>query len=504
MSYHIITPIGTSLLRNFSFNNTDFNLIELRGKTADDKKVEEYFKTYNKDVIQYMSSKDEDQSSCAETRSIESFLNEYEQNELDGITMLPTDTAESYLAYMFLEKYMKSKGYKIHCRVIKKLSYSDPKSFQTKGLKNLLEQLKLSIIQIRKDKVIPIINATAGFKAESAMVLLMAQFLKVDVFYIHELMKDHTVVFPNLPVEIEKSFWDDWKPVIKAVLDADRSDSGVLDISEFNEMIKYLDLNKAEFLFEINEEFGGVSLSVLGFLIAEGFDLELEEIKLKDSGISQVDRLDLNEREMHHISRGGKQCMEKIAELDFVKKVKNIKLENTAESRIKVKYDGRDPGEVQLTHSDGSVGLGIVVKTTASDQAENMQAKALIAKHVNISIGEEDDENKHLLQPGQLLKRSLGEEIISISELIQKAEDVIAAGDKLTKPYEAEIEKQRKKGREKDAEITNLNREIQKLRSQNQKLAQKLSNNQSDQSDGGMVKQSDLDRLSNKFSKGIK
>ena len=57
--------------------------------------------------------------------------------------------------------------------------------------------------------------------------------------------------------------------VIKVVLDAERSDIGVLDISEFNEMLKYLDLNKAEFLFEINEEFGGVSLSVLGFLIAE-------------------------------------------------------------------------------------------------------------------------------------------------------------------------------------------------------------------------------------------
>ena len=34
-------------------------------------------------------------------------------------------------------------------------------------------------------------------------------------------------------------------------------------------------------------------------------------------------------------------------------------------------------------------------------------------------------------------------------------------------------------------------------------LAQKLSNNQSDQSDDGMVKQSDLDRLSNKFSKPV-
>ena len=47
MSYHIITPIGTSLLRNYSFNNADFNLKELRGKTADDKKVEEdYIKEY--------------------------------------------------------------------------------------------------------------------------------------------------------------------------------------------------------------------------------------------------------------------------------------------------------------------------------------------------------------------------------------------------------------------------------------------------------------------------
>jgi len=61
MSYHIITPIGTSLLRNYSFINADFNLKELRGKTADDRKVEEYFNTFNTDVIQFMSSKDEDQ-----------------------------------------------------------------------------------------------------------------------------------------------------------------------------------------------------------------------------------------------------------------------------------------------------------------------------------------------------------------------------------------------------------------------------------------------------------
>lgn len=498
MSYHIITPVGTSLLRSYGGYNEEFSIESLRGLLSDDEVVKQYFSKYSKDIIQFISSKEEDQSSCAETGSIESFMNQYEQNELDGITMLPTDTAESYLAYMFISEYMKSKGYKIHCRVIKKLSYSDPKTFESKGLKNLLEEIKRSIIQIRKEKAIPIINATPGFKAESAMILLMGQFLKVDVFYVHELMKNHTVIFPNLPVEIEKSFWNDWKPVIQATLDADSSDSGVLDICEFNEMKKYLDMNKAEFLFEINEEFGGVSLSVLGFLIAEAFDLELEKIELKKSDVEEEKRLDLNESEMHHATKGSRHFMNKIAELNFVKKIKNIKLENSAESRIKVKYDDRDPGEIQVTHSDGEKGLGIVVKTTARDQAENIQAKALIARHVNISIGEgeDEDEGKHLFQSGQLLKRSINDEIVSISELISKAEDIIIQGEKITKPYEEKIEKERSARRKFENKSNEMGKKVNQLKEEVKRLQAEANKDKN-------PAELNLDKLVNKHNKDI-
>ena len=487
-------PVGTSLLTNYSQYNNKFDYVKLRGRKSDDPEVNEYYNSYNKDIKKFIKDKVLHQARCAEIRSIALFMKQENENNLDGITMLPTDTAESYLAYKFLRDYFEKYGNNINVRKINDLSYNDPKSFQSSGLKNLLEQLKYAVTDARQNKETPIINATPGFKAESAMLLLMAQFLKIDVFYVHELMEDQTVVFPHLPVELDKSFWEDWKSVIKAVFDADSSNTGVMDIAEFKELTQYLDRDKAGFLFEINEEFGGVSLSALGFLIAESFDLELESLELPNSDVDRKKRLDLNKKEMNHAPKGSEQFMRKIAELNFVKKIKNIRLEHTAESRLKVKYDDRDPGEVQLTHSDGEKGLGIVVKTTARNQAEHKYAKELIAKHVNIKVLDEADPNSYLFRSGELLKRSFNNDIISIGNLIENADEIISKGKELTTPFENKIDKQRKKLKEKDKTIKELENEIKKLINTN------LENvDESTLGEGGNITLDAILKLKNKF-----
>lgn len=502
--YHLISPIGTSILRNYSQTNNDFSLDALRGKGSDDETVGVYFVRYKNEVIQFMESKSEDDSSCAETRSIDAFLKHEKQDTLDGVTMLPTDTAESYLAFMFINEYLKTKDYNIDCRIIKDLSYSNAKNFESIGLKNLLEQLKGAVIDSRKRKITPIINATAGFKAESAMVLLMAQFLKVDVFYIHELMKEHPILFPNLPVELEKSFWEDWRPVIKTVLDADNSDSGVLDVTEFRELTKYLDFNKADFLFDINEDFGGVSLSVLGFLIAEGFDLEIEDISLPSSNMDPSEKLFLNEAEMSHAPKGSLKFMKRLAELDFVKIIKNLRFENTAESRMKTKYDDNDPSEVQLTHSDGDKGLNIMVKTTARDKSEHYVAKSKIALKMNILTKEgTDDENhnQYLYNSGELLRREFKDDIISMGELIRKAEDIISEGEKITKPYEQRIEKERKAKKLIEKTNKDLKNRVINLEKQNNRLKSELGQIRNDNKGSALNENElNLEKLSKKFN----
>jgi len=471
MNHYIITPVGTSLIRSNQPN--DPILPAMRNKSSDDEIVRVNMKKYKQHFLDIV--KDNPKKSCAEINSISLFLEKYPTDHTT-VSLIPTDTAESYLACLILTEYFESIGYKVVKHIVRGLSYSDPKTFRRKGLKNLIEQVKSEVITAKKEKTNPVINATAGFKAESAILLLLAQLLGLDVFYAHELMKNDIVIFPRLPVTLDPAFWGMWKPIVQAVIDADNTATGIMPVSQFRELTKYVDLGHGRILFDVDEDFGGVLLSTMGLLLANSFQLESTDIHIADSGIEESRRINLNEREMSHAPKGSRGFIEKLSGLSFIKRIRNEKFVNTVYSRVKPKYDSRDSNEIRVIYSDGKKGLELVVLTTARNEVENFQAKRLLAEYININIQlDENDDDSLLFVPGQLLDNQFGDEITSMGEKIEKAEEIIQQGDKITQPYIEAVERERNKAKKHRKDKEDVEKQLRNARQKIQALKEELA-----------------------------
>lgn len=461
MKYYIITPVGTSLIRSNQPNKTI--LSEMRARNSDDDIVRKNIEKHKKHFLSAIT--ENPNKSCAEINSISLFMENYSKDKKPTISLLPTDTAESYLASIIISEYFESQGFIVKKQIIKKLSYSDPKLFRREGLKNLIEKVKSEILTAKQTNCIPIINATAGFKAESAILLLLAQLLGLDIFYAHELMRNDLVLFPKLPVTLDPMFWNSWKPIIQAVLDSNNTNAGIMQINQFYKLAKYLDLDQGRILFDIDEDFGGVTLSTMGLLLVNSLNVQISDIVLPESTVDINKRINLNESEMPHAPRGSRAFIEKVKQLSFIKNVRNEKFVSTIYSRVKPKYDNRDPNEVRIVFSDGTKGLELVVLTTAKNEAENYQAKRLLAEHLNIpSNSEISDESSHLFLPGELLDDQFTEVISSLAEKIEKAEEIIQQGHEIIQPYINNAERERTKAKQHRKEKEKVERQLEKAR----------------------------------------
>jgi len=472
MKYHIITPVGTSLIR--SNQVAEPLLKELRGKDSEIKIIKHFYKKYEEHFLALM--KRDPYKSCAEVNSFKLFLNKY-SCEHTTVTLLPTDTAESYLSCLFIARYFESEGYEVRKEVIKGLSYSNPKEFRRAGLKNLIGKVRHEIVVAKQKGNTPVINATAGFKAESAILLLLAQLLGLDVFYAHELMRNDLVTFPNLPVTLDPKYWMIWKPIVQAVIDAEKTDSGVMPVNQFEEITQYLELAQGRILFDLDEDFGGMILSTMGLLLANTFQLTGSKIVLEKSEVLENKRIKLNEREMAHAPKGSRNFIDKLARITIIKSIRNDKFVNTLYSRVKPKYDKRDPNEIRMIYSDNEKGVELVVLTTARNETENIEAKKIIAEQMNLN--NEVNQNEHqdyLFLPGQLLDSQFSSEIISLAEKIEKAENIIQQGDEIIKPYVEDAEKERKKAKGHRKEKEQIAKNLKRVRLQNKSLKDELEN----------------------------
>lgn len=171
----IVSTVGTSLLR--SFGNPSATFVELLAflNDADPRKV------------------------SAETNALSRLL-----REGDRLIFLHSDTPDGKLCAEVLGKHYERKGYETVVEVIPHLSYRE-KYFRSQGLRSLVGKLVDIIRGERKtwgEGAEILINATGGFKAESAYATLVGLLFNVPVYYIHEVFQE-IVKMPAVPVD-----WD--------------------------------------------------------------------------------------------------------------------------------------------------------------------------------------------------------------------------------------------------------------------------------------------------------
>lgn len=141
----------------------------------------------------------------AEINSIASMVEKQYVSSNCGLFFLHSDTDDGRSIAEVLKRYYQKNGHTpVEAIAVKDLQDKDPKSFRTKGLRNLTREM-CKIIRERSASTCAI-NATGGYKAQIAIGVLLGQALGVPVFYKHEKFSE-IIAFPPMPISLDFEVW---------------------------------------------------------------------------------------------------------------------------------------------------------------------------------------------------------------------------------------------------------------------------------------------------------
>ena len=126
-----------------------------------------------------------------------------ENRRVDKVYLLTTDSGVSYFCARVLSEYLSREwGVESEIYRVEKLGLD----FE-EGILNLVSILIKYVKKHRSRGDRVHLNATGGFKPETAIMYLIASLIGVDrVYYIHESMR-RNVDLPTIPIKIDKSYF---------------------------------------------------------------------------------------------------------------------------------------------------------------------------------------------------------------------------------------------------------------------------------------------------------
>ena len=126
-----------------------------------------------------------------------------ERGEVAATTLLAADSGTSELCAKLIAQYLEDRGVRSQVYRVEELG----RSFD-EGLYNLLDRAALVASRYREDGYVVYLNATGGFKLETAVLYVAAGLLGLDrVYYIHETMKE-VVEIPTIPLTVKPEYRD--------------------------------------------------------------------------------------------------------------------------------------------------------------------------------------------------------------------------------------------------------------------------------------------------------
>jgi putative CRISPR-associated protein (TIGR02619 family) len=124
-----------------------------------------------------------------------------ERESVAAAALLASDSGASHLCASLLEEYLRASGVECEVHRVPELG----RSFEP-GLYNLLDTVASLTAKYRERGLRVYLNATGGFKLETAVLYLAACLLGADrVYYIHEAMRE-VVELPALPLAVDQRF----------------------------------------------------------------------------------------------------------------------------------------------------------------------------------------------------------------------------------------------------------------------------------------------------------
>ncbi|MCS7241286.1 MAG: putative CRISPR-associated protein [Candidatus Caldatribacterium sp.] len=164
------------------------------------------------ELVQFLEVTDPRRAS-AETNALSHIL-----KEDDALVFLHSETKDGELCAKALATYYEQKGHESRTVLVKDLSYREA-DFRLRGLRSLVGQLFACIQEEKQKGREVLINATGGFKAESAYATLVGLLCNVPVYYIHEVFQE-IIAMPPLPIGWDYSFVAEYEEIFE-FLEAD-------------------------------------------------------------------------------------------------------------------------------------------------------------------------------------------------------------------------------------------------------------------------------------------
>ncbi len=218
VKYLYVSPVGTSLLRNFVFSNEYSDLLEKYSDynprtwfrlSPDDplNRIPNGFlcnpPSEITDALRNFIAKDPRRAS-AEVNGIYSILELFYHSPSDvEILLIGTSTCNSRLCMDIVSEYLRSKGFKIETVELKALRSVE--EFE-EGIIELLDKVIPRIREFKEKNKYVYINATPGFKPETTFLVLASILAGADsIVYIHEAFHQPiTLPIPPITLDYEK------------------------------------------------------------------------------------------------------------------------------------------------------------------------------------------------------------------------------------------------------------------------------------------------------------
>lgn len=220
VSILVVSPVGTSLFRNFSSSPRFRAVVEKFGvgdwvsmSLSDSRNAYpsgEVCRSLGRaeltsSLADFISADPE--SSCAELAGFYEVYRDartrYGVVEVAVVSLYPTASCTSYLASEVIAKYLRSQGFGVAVRVVEAIRSEE--EFDG-GLASLVDVVAEDLVEYGKKGFKVYVNATPGFKPEATFLVLLALLLGVNsVYYIHEAFKS-AVRLPTIPISIRGEY----------------------------------------------------------------------------------------------------------------------------------------------------------------------------------------------------------------------------------------------------------------------------------------------------------
>lgn len=220
VSVSVLSPVGTSLFRNFS-SSSRFESVAVKYGVAEwvSMPLSDSRNAYPRgEVCLYANDRElvnsllefislNPRGSCAELAGVLEIYGDlktrYGRVDRVAVTLYSTSSCTSYLASRVIAEYLESQSVEVVVRVVE--SIRSEEEFD-EGLASLVDAVAEDVSEYTKRGYRIYVNATPGFKPEATFLVIAAILLGVkSIYYIHEAFKK-VVKLPTIPVQVEESY----------------------------------------------------------------------------------------------------------------------------------------------------------------------------------------------------------------------------------------------------------------------------------------------------------